>query len=138
MQQERSGTAAIGRWVGWLVVLALTVTVAVLTVAVVRQVTDAPLTRAAALPTAAAPAVPSGTVQALAGLSPQEVTLRPVGEAQPVLEQAGAVVLLQDAAGASRTVQPDWFVCAAGPPAAPDAPAGAVQLAAVPAGDACP
>ena len=134
MDQERSGAAAIGRWVGWLVVLGLAVAVAVLTVAVVGQVADRPLTRAAALPSAA----PSATVQALAGLSPQEVTLRPVAEAQPVLEQAGAVVLLQDAAGASRTVQPDWVVCTAGPPAAPDAPAGAVQLAAVPAGDACP
>ena len=131
MDQERSGAAAIGRWVGWLVVLGLAVAVAVLTVAVVGQVADRPLTRAAALPSAAP------TTSALPGPALPEVAGRPVAEAQPALEQTGAVVLLVDAGGSARPVLPDWVVCTAGAPTATDAPAGAVQVAAVPAGDPC-
>ena len=131
MDQERSGAAAIGRWAGWLVVLALTVAVAVLTVAVVGQVTSRPLTRAAALPSAAP------TTTALPGQPLPEVAGRPVAEAQPALEQTGAVVKLLDAGGQDRPVQPDWVVCTAGAPDAADAPTGEVHVAAVPAGDAC-
>ena len=137
MDQERSGAATIGRWVGWLVVLALTVAAAVLTVAVVRQVTDAPLTRAAA-PLPVATGAPGAAGPALVGPTLPDVVGRPVGEAQPALEQAGATVLVQDAGGADRPVATDWVVCAAGVDTAFDANAGSVRVAALPTGEPCP
>ena len=137
MDTERSAAARIGRWVGWLVVAALTAAVAVGTVTVVGQVTERPLTRAAATPSATPSAAPSPAAPVLAGKPLPEVVGRPVGEARPALEQAGAVVVLLDGGGASRPVQPDWVVCTAGAPTTVDAPAGEVHVAAVPAGDPC-
>ena len=146
MDQERTALSQIGRWVGWLVVLALTAAVAVGTVAVVGQVTERPLTRAAAVPSAApTSAAPVQVEQVLlptptspiAGPLP-DVVGRPVGQARPALEQAGAVVVVFDARVRDRAVQPDWVVCTAGETFLGDAPTGEVHVAAVPAGDPCP
>ena len=141
MDQERTGAGRAGRWLGWLVVLALTVAVAVGTVAVVGQVTERPLTRAAATPSAA----PSAATDQLLGTPTSQltgplpdVTGRPVGEARPALEQLGAVVTLFDAQQQGRTVEPDWVACtAAGTTDGDGTATGEVQLRAVPAGEAC-
>ena len=137
MDPERDTASTIGRWVGWLVVLALTAAVVVGTLAVVGQVKERPLTRAAATPPVAAPVLGTPASQ-VAGSLPT-VTGRPVAEAQPAIEQAGAVVRVF-AAGADpdRPVQPDWLVCTANPTYQGDgAPTGEVQLFALPAGEPC-
>ncbi|MFQ1000938.1 hypothetical protein [Modestobacter sp. SSW1-42] len=136
MDQERTGASVIGRWVGWLVVLTLTAAVVVGTVTVVGQVAERPLTRAAVTPSSAPPSSATA-VPAVAGQPLPEVIGRPVAEAQPALQQTGAVVELVDAGGASRPVQPGWVVCTAGASTGTDASAVTVQVAAVPAGDAC-
>jgi hypothetical protein len=135
VDQERSGAAVIGRWVGWLVVVALAVAVAVATVAVVGQVTDGPLTRAAA-PLSAAP--PAAAAPALVGPTLPDVLARPVSEARPALEQAGATVQLVDAGGTDRPVADDWLVCAAGAPTSGSPPPGLLLVAALPTGEPCP
>lgn len=141
MDQERTGA---GRWVGRVVVLALTSAVAVGTVTVVGQVTERPLTRAAATPPAAPPPVapvvateqPTPT-SPVTGPLPDVVGLT-VADAQPALEQLGAVVLIVDARAWERAVQPGWEVCTASETFLGYAPTGEVHVAAVPAGDACP
>ena len=146
MDPERTTASTIGRWVGWLVVLALTAAVVVGTVTVVGQVTERPLTRPAAAPSAPATAAP---VVATAQLLPTPTSLitgplpdvvgLPVADAQPALEQVGAVVRVF-AAGQDpdRPVQPDWVVCTANPSyQGADAPTGEVQLFALPTGQPC-
>ena len=148
MDPERSTASTIGRWVGWVVVLALAVAVAVATTAVVGQVTERPLMRAAATPSAAPPAAPPAAqptradyeelaTHSLTGPLP-DVTGRPVGEAQQALERVDAVVLLVDSRGWSRPVGPDWVVCGTGESTRGDgSPTGEVTVSAVPAGDPC-
>ena len=144
MDQERSTASRTGRWVGWLVVLGLTVAVALLTMAVVGQVTERPLTRAAAVPSAAPPtAVPVVVNEALptpssriSGPLPDVVGV-PVRDAQPALEQVGAVVVVFDARSEGQ-VGPDWAVCTAGETFLGDTRTGEVHLAAVPTGETCP
>ena len=145
MDGERSTASTVGRWVGWVVVLALTAAVVAGTIAVVGQVTERPLTRAAALPSAtpqtAAPVAATDPLLAtptsrVTGPLP-DVVGRPVGEAQPALEQVGAVVVVFDARW-ERPVEPGWEVCTASELFLGDAPTGEVHVAAVPAGDPCP
>jgi len=146
MDPERSTASTIGRWVGWLVVLALAAAVAVGTVTLVGQVTERPLTRAAAVPPAAPTSAAPGQVEQVLLPTPTrritgplpDVVGRPVGEAQPALEQVGAVVVVFDARLWERAVQPDWVVCTAGETFLGDAPTGEVHVAAVPAADPCP
>ena len=146
MDQEPSTASKIGRWVGWLVVLALAAAVAVGTVAVVGQVTDRPLTRAVAAPSSAPTAAPVVATEQLlptptSGITGPlpDVVGRPVGEARSALEQAGAVVVVIDARIWDRSVQPDWRVCTAGETfLGEDVPTGEVHVAAVPAADPCP
>ena len=140
MDPERSTASTIGRWVGWLAVLALTLAVGVGTMTVVGQVTERPLTRAAtpsAVPSAAG-ASATTAVQLLGLPTLPDVLGRPVAEAQPALEGVGASVLLVDARDGDRPVGTDWVVCAAGPPTSWGSPADMVQVDALPAGEPCP
>jgi hypothetical protein len=150
MDQERTALSRIGRWVGWLVVLALAAAVAFGTVTVVGQVTERPLTRAAVPPPGASPSAGPTAVPAVAtgtttqptsafpgGLPP--VASRPVVEVQAALEQLGATVQTIDARGWSRPVVPGWLACHASEAfAGDDVPTGEVTVTAVPAGDPCP
>ncbi|MCZ2828412.1 hypothetical protein O2W14_06130 [Modestobacter sp. VKM Ac-2986] len=148
MDPERSTSSTIGRWVGWVVVLALAVAVAVATTAVVGQVTERPLMRAAATPSAAPPSAPPPAepvradyeelpTRSLTGPLP-DVAGRTVGEAQQALEQVEAVVHLVDSRGWFRPVQPDWVVCGGGQAFRGDgSPTADVTVSAVPAGDPC-
>ncbi|NEK94106.1 hypothetical protein GCU67_07940 [Modestobacter muralis] len=148
MDPERSTASTIGRWVGWVVVLALTVAVAVATTAVVGQVTERPLMRAAAPPSAASPSAPPAAepvradyeelpTRSLTGPLP-DVAGRSVGEAEAALEQVGAAVLLVDSRNWSRPVGSDWVVCATGQSSRGDgSPTADVTVSAVPAGDPC-
>jgi hypothetical protein len=144
MDQESTTASRIGRWVGWLVVLALTAAVAVGTVAVVGQVTGQPLTRAAAAPSAApTPTDPGVAIPAVAATgralpaSLIPVAGQPVGDAQQALQEHGATVMLSDGAG-TRPVLPDWVVCGAGENMLADgSPTGQVTVVAVPAGESC-
>ena len=143
MDPERSTASTIGRWVGWLAVLALTAAVVVGTVAVIGQVTERPLTRAAATPSATPPSAASVVAAQAPPTSPfsgplPDVAGRPVPEAQAALEGVGAQVHLVDASGRARPVQLDWVACGSGPMlGATDTSSDVVNLGAVPAGEPC-
>lgn len=147
MDDERSGAPGPARWLGWGVVAVLAAAVVAGTVVVTDQAAGSaaagtPTARSAA-PTAATPAptrevlMPTRTSH-IDGPLP-EVAGRPVGEAVPALEAAGALVEVFDARAWWRAVQPDWVVCGAGQTFLGDGtPTGEVHVAAVPAGDPCP
>ncbi|MGY5882295.1 hypothetical protein [Modestobacter lacusdianchii] len=147
MDDERSGARGPARWLGWGVVAVLAAAVVAGTVVVTDQAAGS----AAAGTPAARSTAPTATTSAptrevllptptshVDGPLP-EVAGRPVGEAVPALEAAGALVEVYDARAWGREVGPDWQVCGVGEIYLGDGtPTGQVSVPAVPAGDPCP